>query len=140
MQTMIFAIKYPAFLVTALVIGFGVAALMSKSELSSGALFFIPFALGPLFVSLVLAVASHSRSFQKALIIGSILYATWFGFVFLSAFYWYVDPQSVIALIFVGIYSLPVMIPIWIISLVLKHRTDPSGKQHALSDGDKHSV
>jgi hypothetical protein len=135
-----FAIKSPAFLFTAMVIGLGVAALMSKSESIFGTLFFIPFALGPLFVSLFLTAVSQNKSLQIVLTIGSILYAAWFGFIFLSAFYWHVDPQSAIALIFVGIYSLPAMIPIWVGSLVLKHRTELKGEQDAPSDGDKHPV
>ena len=118
--------KSPAFFATAVILGFGIAALGSKSESVSGVLFFIPFALGPLFVSLMLAAIEHERSCQITLIIGSVLYAVWFGFVFLDAFYWHIDPQSSIALIFIGIYSLPVMIPVWIVFLVLRRRNKTS--------------
>jgi hypothetical protein len=95
---------------------------MSKSEPIIGALFFVPFALGPLFVSLVIAATAPSRGCQIILAAGSVIYAAWFAFIFLDAFYWHVDPQSAIALVFIGIYSLPVMIPIWLSALVLRRR------------------
>ena len=114
--------KSPAFLVTAVILGSGIAALMSKAEPASGALFFVPFALGPLAVSLLLAAMLPRRPSQVALIIGSVAYAAWFGFVFLDVFHWHADPQSAIALVFIGAYSLPVMIPIWIVSLALGRR------------------
>lgn len=129
--------KSPAFLVTAALIGFGMAALMSKSEPASGALFFVPFALGPLFVSLLLAAIAPNRSCQITLVIGSLLYSVWFGFVFLNAFYWHIDPQSSIAMIFIGIYSLPVMIPVWLLSLVLRHRHKVANGQPATRIGSK---
>ncbi len=104
---------------TAVTLGAGIAALMSKSEPASAALYFVPFALGPLVVSLLLAATLPRRPSQVTLIIGSVAYAAWFGFVFLDVFHWRADPQGAIALVFIGAYSLPVMIPIWIVSLVL---------------------
>ena len=93
---------------------------MTKSII--GALFFVPFALGPLFVSMKIAATAPYRSCQIILAIGTGLYAVWFGFIFLDAFYWHLDPQSAIALVFIGLYSLPVMIPIWLGALALKRR------------------
>jgi hypothetical protein len=107
---------------------------MSKSEPVLGALFFIPFAFGPLFLSLFLAFISPSSWCQIILTIGSILYAGWFFTVFLDAFYWHPDAQSPIALLFIGIYSLPVMIPIWIVSLVIRHRNKIISEQDASSN------
>ena len=122
-------IKSPAFLTTALLLVVGTLVLMSTSEQLIGALFFVPFALGPLFVSLVIAVNSPYRSCQIILTVGSGLYSAWFGFVFLNAFYYHVDAQSSIALIFIGIFSLPIMIPIWLITLVLRRRNKLKGEQ-----------
>ena len=118
----------PAFLMTTLLLVIGTLALMSKSEPIIGALFFIPFALGPLFVSLLIAAIAPYQACQITLILGTVLYTAWFGFIFLSAFYWDVDPQSPIALIFIGIYSLPVMIPIWVVALILKRRNKLKGE------------
>jgi hypothetical protein len=110
------------------VIGFGIFALMSEAEPLSGAFFFVPFSLGPLFISLILAFISPIRSCQTTLVVGSLLYAAWFGFVFLNAFYLHLDPQSALALLFIGIYSLPVMIPIWLVTLALKHHNKNKGE------------
>jgi CDP-diglyceride synthetase len=114
--------KSPAFLATAILLAVGILVLMTESEPVIGALFFVPFALGPLLVSLAIATKSPYLSCQIILTVGSVLYGTWFGFVFLDAFYWHVDPQSAIALLFIGIYSLPIMIPIWLTTLALRRR------------------
>ncbi len=119
-------VKSPAFLATAAVIVAGTVALMTESDSVRGAiggtLVFVPFSLGPLFLSLLVAVFSPQRSSQIVLSLGSILYAVWFGFVFLDVFYWHLDPQSAVALLFTGIYSLPVLIPLWLVSLVLMRK------------------
>lgn len=122
-------IKSPAFMTTAVMLMIGTLVLMSKSKSLFGAMFFVPFALGPLFVSLIIAAASAYRSCQIILTVGSGLYAAWFGYLFLSAFCWNVDAQSPIVVVFIGIYSLPVMIPIWISALILRHRNELKGEQ-----------
>lgn len=121
--------KSPAFLITLVALSAGIFALMTKSRPIIGALFFVPFALGPLFVSMKIAATSPYRSCQIILAIGTGLYAVWFGFIFLDAFYWNLDPQSAIALLFIGLYSLPVMIPIWLGALALKRRNQMNGKR-----------
>ncbi|MFZ4595944.1 MAG: hypothetical protein ACOYOF_16920 [Verrucomicrobiaceae bacterium] len=115
--------KSSAFLVTLFVFCFGMAALFWKADTVLGGLFFVPMALGPLFVSLWLAAISPSQGCQRTLIIGSLLYAAWFGYVFLDVFVWHVDPQSAIALMFIGLVSLVVMVPLWIVTLVLRSRS-----------------
>ena len=114
--------KSPAFIATTFTIVIGMVILMSISEPVLGAFIFVPFALGPLFVSLIVAAFSSCRSCQATLILGSVLYAAWFTFVYLSAFHWHPDAQSGIALLFIGVYSLPVMIPIWVVTLALRRR------------------
>jgi len=116
-----FKLKSPAFVLTSVVIIAGLVCLMSKSDII-GALFVLPFALGPLFISLIVAAVSHFRSCQNILIVGSVLYSAWFGYAFLDIFYWHPDPQSAIGLLFVGALSLPVMIPIWILTLFLRQK------------------
>jgi hypothetical protein len=112
----------PAFLITSQLIIFGLLVLGWESGSFFGALFFAPFAFGPLIVSLLLAAICPYRACQIALITGTVLYAVWFVSVWLSAFQWHVDAQSSISLLFAGVYSLPVMIPVWIVTLVLRHR------------------
>jgi hypothetical protein len=118
----------PAFLTTAILVIIGTIMLMSESDPFFGALFFVPFALGPLLVSLAIAAKSPYRSCQLILTISSLLYAAWFVLVFLDVFYWHLDPQSAIAFLFVGIYSLPIMIPVWLTTLMLrrKNKTSPT--------------
>ena len=95
-------------------------ALCSRSASFFSGLYFVPFALGPLFVSLVFAgVLKAKKRSQVALTIGSVLYGFWFAFAFLDIFYWHQDPQSGIALLFVGVYSLPGMAIVWIVTALL---------------------
>ena len=104
-----------AFWVTCLILAVGCIVLLSESSSIGGALFFIPFSFGPLLVSIALTFYVWSRFSLLVLAVGSSLYGVWFGYVYMSAFHWHIDPQSAIALLFVGIYSLPVMIPVWLI-------------------------
>ena len=113
--------KNPAFLLTSFVALIGGVLLVIKSEPIVGGLFFFPFSLGPLFVSMIIASSLRSVLSQISLCIGSILYGFWFGYVYMCAFYWHIDPQSAIALFFVGMYSLPVMLPMWMITYILQY-------------------
>lgn len=112
----------PAFLVTLACLIIGILVLLFVSDSIVGALFFLPFSLGPLLVSLLLAANSPSKRSQKALLIGTVLYAAWFTYIYLEVFHWHPDPQGAIAMLFVGALSLPVMIPVWIISLIAMRR------------------
>lgn len=106
-----------AFWVACLIFIVGSVLLLKESSSIGGVFFFLPFSLGPLFVSAILSLYSGSRSSRVISTLGSVLYGIWFGYIYMSAFHWYSDPQSTIALVFVGIYSLPVMIPVWLIAL-----------------------
>ena len=79
-------------------------------------MFFLPFALGPLLVTWGLGWLCGSRISGRLLLIATSLYSAWFGCIYLSAFRWRPDPQSGIAMLFVGVYSLPVMLPLWIVA------------------------
>ena len=109
----------PAFLTTLEIIVVGVLCLVAQSNPAGAAVNFLPLSLGPLFISLILSLWLIEKRCQKILRIGSVLYALFFAYIFLSSFYWNVDPQSAIALVFIGFYSLPVMIPIWISAVVM---------------------
>lgn len=84
-----------------------------------GVLYFIPFTAGPLFVSLAMALMLSRPAAQMTLAVGSLLYAVYFIWCYLSIFYWNVDPQSPIGLVFLGIISLPVMLVVWLIAGLL---------------------
>ncbi len=99
---------------TVLAITAGLIFLGRQSDSTGGLLFFVPFTLGPLFVTLLLDFFVHRRLALGLLLASTLIYFAWFLFVYLSAFYWHPDAQGAIALLFIGIYSLPVMIPLWI--------------------------
>ncbi len=94
-------------------------ALASKSDPWTAFLFFVPFTLGPHAVSHVLCFLLKSHRAAMLLAVGMLVYAAWFFYVYVDAFYVHLDPQSSIALLFVGVVSLPVMVPIWAGALVL---------------------
>jgi hypothetical protein len=73
-----------------------------------------PFYVGPLGVTAVLSFYSKRSISQSILLASTITYSLWLWFVYMSAMHWHPDAQSAIAFVFVGIYSLPVMIPLWI--------------------------
>jgi len=75
----------------------------------------------PLLVSFTLAIISKHNVTLTVLLISTIAFATWYGFIlhfvlFSGSF------LAEMALIFIGIWSLPVMIPAWITTLVLNWR------------------
>jgi hypothetical protein len=118
-------LKNPAFVLTSVITLVGLILLLVQSRSLFGVLFLAPFSLGPLLVSIAFALICRTRPSQVTLSIGSILYGVWFGYVYLSAFHWHPDAQSAIALLFIGFYSLPLMVPIWAVSYVFRF---PSGK------------
>ena len=75
-------------------------------------------------VSLFLALLAVGRICQVTLIIASVLYAAWFSYLYMGSFYLDPTPQSGLILLFVGLNSLPVMLTLWVVTLVLM----PSGK------------
>ena len=74
--------------------------------------------------SLFLALFAVWRTCQVTLIIASVLYAAWFSYLYMGSFYLDPNPQSGLILLFVGLNSLPVMLTLWVVTLVLM----PSGK------------
>jgi hypothetical protein len=91
-------------------------ALARVSEPWYGMMILVPFILGPHMVSHVLCFFLKSKGSGTVLCIGILAYLAWFFFIYIDVFFLNPDPQSPIALLFVGLLSLPVMIPIWLIS------------------------
>ena len=109
----------PAFVVTAVILVVGLGILNSNSRSFSGTLFMVPFSLGPLVLSLLLALVMPNKASQITLIIGSVLYGGFFIHLYGGLFHRSPSPQSGMGLLFIGFYSLPVMIPIWSIAAYL---------------------
>ena len=107
----------PAFVVTAVLLVIGICILDPNTESFGDEVFVILFVLWPLVLSLFLALIAQSRSSQITLIIGSILYGACFSFIYGSS-----GAQSGVALLFMGFYSLPVMVPIWGVAIFLKRK------------------
>ena len=104
----------PAFILTACLL---VIVSLMLLFLSRGNVLMLPFTLGPLFVSLGLALFCQRRACQITLIIGSVLYVA----CFISLVFSLVvsrDAQAGWALDLMGFGTLPVMIPIWLMTLV----------------------
>ena len=103
---------------------FACIALGSKTDSFTGFLFIVPFTLGPHAVSHALCFRFRCRVSAILLAIGMAIYAAWFFFVFVDVFYIHPDPQSPIALLFVGAVSLPVMIPVWVGAVAFEKRAN----------------
>ena len=66
-----------------------------------------------------------------------LAYVSWFFFVYIDVFYLHPDAQSPIALLFVGLVSLPVMIPVWVGAFAFERRAKFKGeKVAAVEDPD----
>ena len=102
----------PAFIITACLLAIGIFMLDSVSLSREATAGIAPFTFGPLFVSLVLALFARRIACQIVLIISSVLYAACVYDIVSSR-----DAQAGIALLFIGIMSLPVMIPVWLMTL-----------------------
>ena len=112
-------LRSPLWIASALIFGIAFLLLLSQSD-GAGILFFLPLTFSPMLVSLGLGAAAASKRSLITLLLSNILFFLWFLYVYLNAFYWYPDPQAGIAFIFVGFYSLPVMIPLWVVALMLR--------------------
>ena len=112
----------PAFVVTAALLVIGTYILYSNSRSFSGTLMVVPTALGPLVLSLYASLRTNNKASQITLVIGSVLYGGFFIYLYGGLFYRSPSPQSGIVLLFMGFYSLPVMIPIWSIAAFLSRK------------------
>jgi hypothetical protein len=103
-------------LITLTAILAGLAALSDESSTIGGVLFMALFSISPLLITLLLSFKAGSRLSQRLLLASTLVFSAWFALIYLDAFYWNIDPQSAIVLLTVGILSLPVMIPLWVIA------------------------
>ena len=106
----------PAFVVTAIILAVGIGILLSNSRDLGATLMMTPFALGPLAVSLLVALFARTKASQITLIVGSVLYGGFFIYLYIQLYYVSPSPQSGIGLLFIGFYSLPVMLVVWAVS------------------------
>ena len=70
-------------------------------------------------VSIVLSLYTRNLFSQIILLMASLLYGVWLTYAVYDAFFVNIDPQSALVFLGVGIYSFPVMLPLWITAYVL---------------------
>jgi len=115
--------KTLAWFVTLCSIAAGALAIGKQSPANS--MLLAPFSLGPLFITLVMSLLCGKTSSQALLLTATCLYSVWFTLVYTDAFHWHFDHQRAFAsILFCGIQSLPVMLPIWIVAFS-KRRIQP---------------
>lgn len=115
-------IMHPFWIVSAVLFITASILLLKESNTPLGLLFFMPFSFGPMVFSLFLGCRASSKKCLLTLLVANILYFVWFLWVYLEVFYLHPDPQGPIAFIFIGVYSLPVMIPLWIVAFRFQTR------------------
>lgn len=111
----------------------GILMLCAKSEPFFGALFFIPFSLGPQVITHIGISCAKSAKAQIILLVALLAYFAWFVLVYIAVFYILSDPQSPIVLVFVGIYAAPVMLLLW--GAALWSEMKARRQQHGRADG-----
>ncbi|MEE9404441.1 MAG: hypothetical protein V3V20_06080 [Algisphaera sp.] len=95
-----------------------VAGLMLMEVALGGVVFFTPFVCGPLVCIGILAFRWQCRSARVVLILGAFIYICWMSLIY-ADLVWHVlspsDAQKALALLFVGFYALPVLLPVYFI-------------------------
>ena len=79
-----------------------------------GVLFFMPFIMFSHGITHILIRLASRPKTLGVLLFTQLAYATWYGFWYIDIFYVHIDPQSPIALLFIGLVSLPAMAILWI--------------------------
>lgn len=100
----------------------GTVALCAKAEPFYAGIFFLPFALGPQILTHVGILFARTRGAQITLFIALVVFFAWFVFVYMNVFYLDPDPQGAVGLLFVGVYSTPIMLVLWVIAALFEHR------------------
>ena len=81
-------------------------------------LFFLSFALGPYIVNSIYSLFVKKISSGIVLLVLNFLYIFWASYIYHDAMVVHVDPQSAIALLFIGIYAFPVLLVFWILIFI----------------------
>ena len=115
-------IRHPFWIISAVMFLLAFSLLLSQSSGVMGVLLLLlPLTFGPMIVSLILGAFVGSQRSLLTLLISNVLYSFWVLWAYLIAFYFYPDPQAGIIFVFVGIYSLPVMMPMWVVAIYFRY-------------------
>ena len=85
----------------------------------------------PMFVSLLIGIAVTSKRGLLTLLIANILYFGLFIWACIYVFYMHQDPLVGIAFLFIGLISLPVMIPLWLVAMAMRRSKNTRSEQAA---------
>jgi len=100
--------------ITTAVIVAGTLSLRHLAVDWSAVFWILPYSLGPLFPTLVLSLVLNRKRCQATLAISSLCYGVYYALLYLGLFYVDPDAQNAIALLLIGLYSLPVMAIFWV--------------------------
>ena len=86
-----------------------------------GLVFLLPFYGFPPIVSLLFVIFLKNTFSQFVLSLTSLLYGGWFAYQMYTVFYVFPsDAQNGLVFVFVGIYFLPVALPLWITAIIVE--------------------
>jgi len=74
----------------------------------------------PPIISIMLSARAKNFFSQVILSAASLFYGVWFTYVMYEAFYVNSDALSGVVLLFVGIFFLPILLPIWLVAIVVE--------------------
>ena len=89
---------------------------------SAGSVVLMPFCGFPPIVAIVFSCLWKSLIANLLTVLSSIFYVPWFVYVVRDAFVVNIDPQSGLVMIFVGIFFLPVLLPLWGFAWFFEHK------------------
>ena len=84
------------------------------------ALFFFPFTMTPLVINAVAVCRVKTFAARGILLFSTAAYSGWGTWLYIDVFYIHIDPQSSIALLFMGIFASPVLILLWLLTFGLE--------------------
>lgn len=68
----------------------------------------------------MLSVAFRTTNARIVLAISSLSFAAWFSYAYVDIFYIHLDPQGMIAFLFIGIVAVPVLAIFWVAASFLE--------------------
>jgi hypothetical protein len=108
-----------AFMASLVIVIIGTLMVCGRANGFLGGLFFLPFLFGPLMLAWIPMWICRSERSQGVFLLANLAYAIWFLYVYLDVFHFHPDANSVIGLLFVGLYSLPILLCLCVIAIAI---------------------
>jgi hypothetical protein len=127
-------VRHPLWIISAFITVISFVSPLFKG-VDLGSLFnLIFYTYSPMIVSLLIGIAVTSKRGLLTLLIANILYFGLFLWAYIYVFYMNSDPLVGITFLFIGLISLPVMIPLWMIAMAMHRRKNTRSEQTASSN------